>query len=306
MCNLKILETSKFKKKSAKTDDNIIFWGDALKTLKKLPEEPLFDLVVTSPPYDIGKEYEKTIPLDEYIKFHEKIIIEITKRMKPDGSICWEVGNYVKNNSIIPLDYLFDPIFRKLGYTLRNRIVWHFGHGLNNRKRFSGRYEVVLWYTKGDSYTFNLDDVRIPSKYPGKRYSKGPKKGQLSGNPLGKNPEDVWEIPNVKSNHVEKLDHPCQFPVGLVERLVLALTNENDLVLDPFAGTSSTGVASIMNNRRFWGCEIMKEYVDLSFDRLTDTINGTVKYRPADKPIYDPSQTDLSIYPEEWKHGGKK
>jgi len=121
----------------------------------------------------------------------------------------------------VPLDIQFDPIFRKHGLSLRNRIIWHFGHGLHNKRRFSGRYEVILWYTKSDNYVFNLDDVRIPSKYPGKRHFKGPKTGQLSGNPKGKNPEDVWDIPNVKSNHVEKTEHPCQFPVGLVERLIL-------------------------------------------------------------------------------------
>lgn len=164
---------------------------------------------------------------------HQKIYV----RLKETGSICWQVGNYVENGDIIPLDIEFAPIFRCLGMHLKNRIIWHFGHGLHSKNRFSGRYEVVLWYTKSEQYTFNLDDVRIPAKYPGKRSYHGAKKGQLSGNPQGKNPEDVWDIPNVKGNHVEKLEHPCQFPVGLAERLVLALTNKGDLVFDPFRGS---------------------------------------------------------------------
>jgi adenine-specific DNA-methyltransferase len=225
-------------------------------------------------------------------------------RLKDTGSICWQVGNYVENGSIMPLDIELAPIFKELNMHLRNRIIWHFGHGLHNQTRFSGRYEVVMWYTKTDNYTFNLDPVRIPSKYPGKRSYRGENKGKLSGNPLGKNPEDVWDIPNVKGNHVEKEEHPCQFPVGLIERLVLSMTNEGDLVFDPFAGTASSGVAALLHRRSFWGCEIMDNYIKIGQRRLQDTLSGTIKYRPHDKPIYDSSTSKLSRIPDEWKDGG--
>jgi adenine-specific DNA-methyltransferase len=197
---------------------------DAEEVLQRLPDEPLFDLIVTSPPYNIGKSYEKKKVLEDYVKWQSRIIDLTIPRVKDSGSICWQVGNFVENGQIVPLDIELAPIFRRHGLALRNRIIWHFGHGLHNKHRFSGRYEVVLWYTKTDQYIFDLDAVRVPAKYPGKRHFKGPKAGQLSGNPLGKNPEDVWpdvwNIPNVKSNHVEKTTHPCQFPVGLIERLV--------------------------------------------------------------------------------------
>lgn len=281
--------------------DNAIFGIDVEAFLDALPEEPIFDLVVTSPPYNIGKEYEKKVALEQYVAWQKRIIEKIYVRLKDTGSICWQVGNYVDNGAIIPLDYEFAPIFKELNMQLRNRIVWHFGHGLHSRRRFSGRYEVVLWYTKTDKYTFNLDDVRIPSKYPGKKSFKGPNKGQLSGNPLGKNPEDVWEIPNVKGNHIEKTAHPCQFPVGLIERLVLSMTNPGELVFDPFAGAASSGVAAIIHGRTFWGCEIVDDYINICKDRLQESIDGTVKYRPFDKPIYNPTQSNLSKIPEEWK-----
>ncbi len=280
--------------------DNAIFGMDVEQFLDALPEEPIFDLVVTSPPYNIGKEYEKKMPLDKYMDWQERIIRKIYVRLKDTGSICWQVGNYVDDGAIIPLDFEFAPIFKDLGMQLRNRIIWHFGHGLHSKKRFSGRYEVVLWYTKSDNYVFNLDPVRIPSKYPGKKYFKGPHKGQVSGNPLGKNPEDVWEIPNVKSNHVEKTVHPCQFPVGLIERLVLSMTDEGGLVFDPFAGASSSGVAAIVHGRSFWGCEIVDEYITISENRLQQSVDGTVKYRPFDKPIYDASKSNLSKRPAEF------
>ncbi len=282
-----------------------LFLMDAEKFLDKLPLEPIFDLVVTSPPYNIGKKYENHIPLADYIDWQKRIVEKIYPRLKDGGSICWQVGNYVENGSILPLDIELAPIFKSLDLRLRNRIIWHFGHGLHNKNRFSGRYEVVMWYTKGDDYTFNLDDVRIPSKYPGKRGFRGANKGKLSCNPKGKNPEDVWDIPNVKGNHVEKLDHPCQFPVGLIERLVLALTNEGDLVFDPFSGVASSGVASLIHNRIYWGCEIMKDYIEQGRVRLDAAVAGTVKYRPYDKPIYDASSSNLSKIPDEWKELGK-
>ena len=293
--------TSKKSIVKAQADNNIIFGLDVEKVLDSLPEEPFFDLVVTSPPYDIGKEYETRMPLAEYVEWQRRIINKIYPRLKDHGSICWEVGNYINNGEIAPLDIELSPIFKDLGMKLRNRIVWHFGHGMHSKRRFSGRYEVIMWYTKSDDYYFDLDSVRIPSKYPGKRYFKGPNKGKLSGNPLGKNPEDVWDIPNVKSNHIEKTLHPCQFPVGLIERLVLSMTPVGGLVFDPFAGVASSGVAAIANNRTFWGCEIVPDYIEVGKKRLEDTINGSIKYRPVNQPLYDPSKSKLSEMPEEWK-----
>lgn len=305
MGNISIVRDVKEIKKTSRSD-NVIFEIDAEKFLDSLPEEPIFDLVVTSPPYNIGKEYEQQMPIDKYIKWQERIIRKIYVRLKNTGSICWQVGNYVENGSITPLDIELAPIFKKLNMHLRNRIIWHFGHGLHNQNRFSGRYEVVLWYTKSDEYTFNLDDVRIPAKYPGKRSYRGENKGKLSGNPLGKNPEDVWDIPNVKGNHIEKTDHPCQFPVGLIERLVLSMTNKGELVFDPFSGVASSGVAALLHGRKFWGCEIMDNYIQIGKKRLEETVEGTIKYRPYDKPIYDAKSSKLSQIPDEWKSGGDK
>ena len=279
-----------------------LFLMDTEKFLDSLPNEQIFDLVVTSPPYNIGKEYEQQVPLEQYIAWQRRIIEKIyIPRLKDTGSICWQVGNYVENGSITPLDIELAPIFKDLGYHLRNRIIWHFGHGLHNKNRFSGRYEVIMWYTKSNTYTFNLDDVRIPAKYPSKRSYRGENKGKLSCNRLGKNPEDVWHVPNVKGNHVEKTTHPCQFPVGLIERLILGLTNENDLVFDPFSGVASSGVAALLHNRRFWGCEFIPNYITIGQERLEKTISGEIRYRPYNKPIYDAKSSSLSRVPDEWK-----
>ncbi len=263
---------------------------DVLKALKSNKIKKKFDLVVTSPPYNIGKEYEKRRNIDQYLEWQKEIIDLIIPKITEKGSICWQVGNYINKGTILPLDIVFHDIFQKHDLKLRNRIIWTFGHGMHAKKRFSGRYEVILWYTKSDSYTFNLDDVRVPSKYPNKKHYKGKNKGLVSSNPLGKNPEDVWNIPNVKSNHIEKTIHPCQFPIGLIERLVLALTNEGDCVFDPFMGVASAGIASVMHKRKFIGTEIDKNYFKIGKKRFDDFYNNELKYRPANKPIFEPGK----------------
>ena len=141
------------------TNATQLFLMDVEKFLDALPQQPLFDLVVTSPPYNIGKEYETQKPLTDYVAWQRRIIEKIYPRLKDNGSICWQVGNYVENGSITPLDIELAPIFKDLNLHLRNRIIWHFGHGLHNKNRFSGRYEVVMWYTKTDTYMFFMTAI---------------------------------------------------------------------------------------------------------------------------------------------------
>jgi adenine-specific DNA-methyltransferase len=286
--------------------------GDSLKKLSKFSDGK-FKLIITSPPYNVGKEYETKRTILQYLSQQEAIIHELVRTLHPEGSLCWQVGNYIEKGELYPLDIFYYTIFKNLGLKLRNRIIWHFGHGLHSSKRFSGRYETILWFTKTDKYTFNLDPVRVPSKYPGKKHFKGPNKGKYSSNPLGKNPSDVWEIllndweseiwniPNVKANHIEKLQHPCQYPIELVERCILALTDENDWILDPFAGVGSTVLASLKNNRNVIGIEKVRKYKEIGLKRVKDFESGILKFRPMNKPIYDHTQSRLSQNPNDIK-----
>lgn len=246
-------------------------------------------LIVTSPPYNIGKSYESRTSLADYVKAQAQVISECVRLLSPSGSLCWQVGNHVQKGEVFPLDMVLYPVFKEHGLQLRNRIIWHFEHGLHCSKRLSGRHEVIMWFTKSDDYTFNLDTIRVPSKYPGKKHFKGPKAGQLSGNPLGKNPGDVWVFPNVKANHVEKTIHPCQFPVELVERLVLSLTSPGDAVFDPYMGVGSSVVAAIRHGRAGYGCDVVREYVDIAWDRVRAERAGVLRTRPMDRPVYDPA-----------------
>ena len=291
----------RFRKKSK----IVLFPGNCLDLMSEIPDDSI-QLIVTSPPYNIGKEYEKRLDIDHYIEQQKKVIHQCHRVLSPEGSICWQVGNYVEKSAIIPLDAILYPIFADLGLIMRNRMIWHFEHGLHCKKRFSGRYETIVWFTKSNDYKFNLDSVRVPQKYPGKKHFKGPRAGQYSCNPLGKNPRDVWTIPNVKSNHVEKTEHPCQFPVELIERLVLSLSEKNDRVLDPFLGTGTSIVAAIRHSRIGIGAEIYPSYVKLAKKRIQMEINGTLKTRPMNKPVYDPgmSNNKLSINPWETRANG--
>lgn len=295
--------------------DIVFAQGDSLDSLKSCPNG-FAKLIITSPPYNIGKEYETQTKLDHYLARLQPILDELVRVLAHGGSLCWQVGNYVDQSEIFPLDIWFYPIFKQLGLQLRNRIIWTFEHGLHCSVRFSGRYETLLWFTKGDDYTFNLDPVRVPSKYPGKtNFRPGPNYGLPSGNPLGKNPSDIWKlmskeweaglwnIPNVKANHPEKTLHPCQFPIELVERCVLAMTNERDWVLDPFSGVGTAMLAAVRHNRKAMGCERDQNYIHEAERRMSLLFSGELPYRPLGKPVWQPKGTEkVAQVPKEWSN----
>ncbi len=295
--------------------DILLAHNNVLDFVRTVPSETV-RLVVTSPPYNIGKPYESRREFREYLDWQKEVLLECVRVLMPGVSICWQVGNYIEEGEVYPLDIFFYNLLKSTAcLKLRNRIIWTFEHGLHASKRLSGRYETILWFTKGDDYVFNLDSIRIPQKYPGKTYYKGPKRGLPSGNPLGKNPGDIWrvivsdweseiwDIPNVKSNHPEKTIHPAQFPIELVERLVLALTNAKDLVFDPFMGVGSAVISALLHDRRGMGVDKEGLYVDIAYRRAKEAVQGTLKRRPLGKRKYEPTGHDkISKTPAEWKN----
>lgn len=257
--------------------------SQCLHFLRDIPDQSV-QLVFTSPPYNLDKEYEKRTSMDDYLSQQETVIGELVRVLSDGGSLCWQVGNHVTNNVMMPLDMLYYPIFKGMGLKLRRRFIWTFGHGLHSKKRFSGRYEVVLWYTKGDDYVCNFaptsDDMPdIPDSVDPDTWKQIRHEWQ-SG---------IWNIPNVKSNHPEKTKHPCQFPVELAERCVLVLTKHGDAVLDPYAGVASTLIAAVKHGRRAYGCDKEDKYISTGKDRLESLLRGDLKLRPLCKPIHIPS-----------------
>ena len=295
-----------------------LYHGDAMQMLDYIENETV-QLIVTSPPYNIGKEYERNnrLSLEEYIEWLEPIIHKLCCKLLEGGSICWQVGNYIQDGEVFPLDYFFYKLFVDNGLQLRNRIIWRYNFGLHATRRLSGRYETLLWFTKSRDYKFNLDPIRVPQMYPGKRHAsdKGDKAGTPSGNRLGKNPSDiwefspetafledpVWEIPNVKASHPEKTVHPCQFPTELVERCVLAFSDKNDLILDPFVGAGTSVIAAMKHERFGIGIDQSQAYVELAEKRLKSFVDGDLKLRPSGKPIRKPEKNEkVAKYPDEW------
>jgi DNA modification methylase len=276
-------------------------------------------LVVSSPPYNIRKPYERNDDrsYDEYLEWQRLVVNAMARTLTADASVCWQVGSYVVDGEVFPLDVPFMGIFRDLGFRLRNRIIWRYNFGHNADKRFSGRYETVLWFSRSETYTFNLNPVRVPQLYPGKRHSKakGAKGGMPSGNPLGKNPSDywefsasegfnnnpVWDVPNVKANHPEHTEHPCQFPVELAERCVLALSNAGETVLDPFIGTGATAIAAVKHGRHAIGIDRAEPYLGIAQERLVQLRAGALPLRPLGMPVRGPKATDrVARVPDEW------
>lgn len=240
---------------------NIIL-ADSIEYMKAT--DNAFDLIITSPPYQVGKKYDESVDIPETIRSMSNIL-------KDNGVIAWQVGSRIDNGFIVPMDIIYHNEFTKLGFKLVNRIIWHFGHGYHCKNRLSGRYETIMIYSRSKKHTFNLDPIRVPQKYPNKKHYKGKNKGKLSGNPLGKNPSDVWGIGNVKNNHPEKTEHPCQFPEELARRIILAFSNEGELVLDPFLGSGTSGIVCKNHNREFVGIDNNENFINIAKDRIENS-----------------------------------
>ncbi len=247
--------------------DQIIL-EDCLQLLQKLPEDSV-DLIVSSPPYNLGKEYESKKALDIYLQEQTAVLRECSRILKNTGSLFWQIGAFSDQGILIPLDIRFFPILESCGLLPRNRIIWARQHGLHARKKFSCRHETILWFTKSDNYKFNLDAIRVPQKYQNKKHFRGNRKGEFSCNPDGKNPGDIWLFRNVKHNHEEQTIHPCQFPEDLVARIILSTTEENDIVLDPYMGTGTVAVVARNYKRHFLGAEIESKYHQVALRRLS-------------------------------------
>ncbi|AFW95063.1 N-6 adenine-specific DNA methylase [Anabaena sp. 90] len=254
------------------TSNCLIYNLDCLEAMKILPDESI-NLTVTSPPYNIGKEYENLLPLDDYINWCEKWITEVYRLTLCDGAFWLNLGYLsIKNRAkAIPISYL---LWDKIPFYLIQEIVWNYGAGVAGSKFFSPRNEKFLWYVKNsEAYTFNLDDIRDPNvKYPNQK-----KNGKIKVNPLGKNPTDVWEFPKVTSgknrSSQERTPHPAQFPIAVIERIIKASSNENQIILDPFLGSGTTAVVALDLNRVVIGFEIREEYCDIAANRIDNFLS---------------------------------
>ena len=239
---------------------------DLLEKLGKC--ETFIDLVVTSPPYNIGKEYEINLDIQEYVDWCSRWmnLLHISTR---DKSSFWLNLGYFEvpgKGLCVPIPYL---LWDKSDYFFLQELVWQYGAGVQTKKRLSPRNEKWLFYVKDpDQYIFNLNKIRNPNvKYPNQK-----KNGKFRCNPLGKNPSDVWEVPKVTTGNSraskERVDHPAQFPLAIIEKLIKVSSDPLNVVYDPFSGSGTTGVASHAFNRIYIGTEIDTGYCKVAIDRF--------------------------------------
>lgn len=261
----------------------LIYHLDCLDALPHIPDESI-NLTVTSPPYNIGKEYEKPLPLEDYLNWCAQWIEQIYRLTVDNGGFWLNLGylSIPHRAKAIPIPYL---LWDKIPFYLIQEIIWHYGAGVAGRHFFSPRNEKFLWYVKNpNNYTFNLDDVRDPNvKYPHQK-----KNGKIKVNSLGKNPTDVWEFPKVTSgknrSSAERTPHPAQFPAAVIERIIKATSNSDDIIFDPFLGSGTTAVVALALQRQVIGFEIRQDYCDIAANRIDDFLTNLSRFDAQKSP----------------------
>ena len=235
-----------------------ILQGDALELLKNIASESI-DLIIADPPYNLGKNYGNNRDLkefEEYLSFSSKWLNEAYRVLKPTGTIYVFMG-------VRFISYLYQIMDRDLKMYFNSWICWHYTQGMGRKKGFSPRHDDILMFTKTAKFKFNLDAVRVPQKYYRAR-----------NNMRGANPGDVWKFSHVHYCNPNRQKHPTQKPEGLIERMVLASSDEGDVVLDPFAGSGTTLRVCQQLNRNCIGFELNPDYVKLIEERLKQPFSG--------------------------------
>lgn len=246
----------------------LLYHGDCRELMDKLKGVAKIPLTVTSPPYNIGKEYEEPLPLEVYLDWCESWMNDIRDITASDGALWLNLG-YVAvpgKGKAVPLPYL---LWNRLPFYLLQEVVWNYGAGVAARHSLSPRNEKWLWCVSDPTnYRFNLDAIRDPDvKYPNQK-----KNGRLKVNSIGKNPSDVWQIPKVTSgtsrSSVERAPHPAQFPMALIERIALGFSDPDDIIFDPFAGSGTVGEVAMRMGRYSLGFELREDYLEFAAQRL--------------------------------------
>jgi DNA modification methylase len=268
--------------------------SDVLDFLDGIPTGSV-QLHLTSPPYNLGKAYGSCATSDRmrfvyYHGFLMQVISELARTLTPGGTVCLNVGSTRDcNDQLMPLDCLIFDDLVKSGLCFQSRIIWEIPHGLTPKRRLAERYETILVFSKGEQQTFNPSAARIPQKEPHKRAFKGPRKGQLSGHPLGAHPTNVWRIPNVGHNHSDRQlmseKHPAPYPLALARRAALLYTMPGDLICDAFSGSGTTQLTAIQTGRAFVGADLF--YEAMRMERLA--------HAKLDRFSHLPGVTDQSV-----------
>ncbi len=236
-----------------------VICGEAIAEMRKLPDESI-DLIVTDPPYNLNKDYGKTqdnLQFEEYLQFSKAWLTEAKRVLKKNGTIYIFMGmRYIS--------YIYSILEQDLGMYFNSWITWYYTQGIGKTKGFSPRHDDILMFTKDKkNFTFNIDDVRVPQKYY-----------RSVNNMRGANPGNVWEFSHMHYCNKNRQQHPTQKPEGLYERMILASSNPNDVVLDPFLGSGTCMRVCQQINRNCIGIEINPDYIAMTNARLQEEFYG--------------------------------
>lgn len=237
----------------------IAICGDAVKEMKKIPDKSI-TLIVTDPPYNLNKNYgnnQDNLDFSEYLDFSRKWLAQAKRVLKDDGSIYLFMG-------VRYISYIYALLEQELNMSFNSWITWFYTQGIGKKRGFSPRHDDILFFTKDPKiYTFNLDAVRVPQKFY-----------RSVNNMRGANPGNVWQFSHIHYCNENRRSHPTQKPEGLFERMILASSNEGDMVLDPFVGSGTTLRVCQQLKRNCIGIDINPSYVTMTKERLSESFTG--------------------------------
>ena len=248
---------------------NTIQQLDCIEGMRQLPDASV-DMVIADPPYNLSKDFgvwKETEHKDSWLPWSKSWIDEATRLLKPGGNIfiygihhhlCWIQC------------YLYE-----IGLSYRRQIIWFYENGFAgySKKTLAAHYEPLLWFSKGEGYTYH--PIREPYKSTDRLKYKITKKGKTwTPHPDGRLAGDVWNFPTLAGRRFrdEKVDHPTQKPLSITLRLVKHFSNPDDLILVPFAGSGTECVAAIAENRRFIAFELNQQYIEIANSRITQGV----------------------------------
>jgi len=225
------------------TVHHVLSGMDCLEVLEQIPDESV-QLIICDPPYNLDlADWDRH---SDYVEWALSWLEACVRVLARTGSLVLFGGLQYQNEQTGDLQALMYAIRNRLPLRLVNLIIWHYRNGMSAHRFFANRHEEIAWYTRTRKYTFNLDAVRIPFAPEVKRAYLRDKRLNPESVEKGKNPTNVWDIPRLNGNATERVGHPTQKPAALIERIVRALSNPGDLILDFFAGS---GVAAAVAMR---------------------------------------------------------
>jgi len=251
---------------------NLIYNSDCIEGMKSIDSDSI-DLIIADPPYNLDKNFgawNEKKNKNIWLPWSKEWLDQCNRVLKNGGNIFV----YGIHHHLCWLQcYMYE-----IGLSYRRQIIWHYENGFSGYKNtLAAHYEPLLWFSKGDEYTYN--EIREPYKSTERLKHKIIKNGKVwTPHPEGRMAGDIWSFPTLAGRRFrdEKVNHPTQKPLSISERIVRHFSNEEEIVLVPFSGSGSECVAAKTLGRKYIGFELNQDYIDISNKRLEE-IRGQIE-----------------------------